>query len=316
MRLKQDEVATIVRRVVDYNMKTSLVAATFGVSRRRVQQLVKEYKDTGKIPVLQKRGRKPHSRYPPDIKTQVIEAKKKLRVGTVAVAKYLRKRREIRISNEHVHDILVEENMATRDPGKKGRRKPWVRYEREHPLSAVHIDWHYRPDGVKVCAIIDDCSRMILAIGEFPNISTDHAIDLLSGAMKKYSHIRDIREVITDHGPEFYANKRDKNGGANHKFENFLKENGIKHILCQVKHPQTNGKIEKFFDTYERNRYEFDTLEDFKHWYNCIRPHMSLDFDNLETPEQAFYARLTDVLVGNFMLMVEREINGNVGVKS
>jgi len=43
---------------------------------------------------------------------------------------------------------------------------------------------------------------------------------------------------------------------------------------------------------------------------------MSLDFDDLETPEQAFCARLTDVLVGNFMLMVEREMSENSEVKS
>jgi hypothetical protein len=28
----------------------------------------------------------------------------------------------------------------------------------------------------------------------------------------------------------------------------FLKEKGIKHILCGVNHPQTNGKQEKFHD--------------------------------------------------------------------
>ena len=44
------------------------------------------------------------------------------------------------------------------------------------------------------------------------------------------------------------------------------------------------GRLKKFFDIYDAHRWEFDSLEDFVHWYNCVRPHMSLDFENPETP--------------------------------
>jgi len=36
-------------------------------------------------------------------------------------------------------------------------------------------------------------------------------------------------------GSEFYANKRDKDGEADHAFENYCKEKGIKHLLCITK---------------------------------------------------------------------------------
>ena len=78
-------------------------------------------------------------------------------------------------------------------------------------------------------------------------------------------------------------------------------------MLCRVKHPQSNGKIEKFFDIYDQRRWEFESLEEFTYWYNHIRPHMSLDFDNLETPYQAFNHRLQDVFVGNYMEMIKRD---------
>ena len=121
-----------------------------------------------------------------------------------------------------------------------------------------------------------------------------------------YSYIRNIRQIISDHGSEFYATRRDKYGYADHRFEKFCEDNGINQVLCRVAHPQTNGKLEKFFDVYDNHRWEFDSLDEFTHWYNCIRPHMSLDFENLETPYQAFYNRLQDVFVGNFMIMVDR----------
>ncbi len=38
---------------------------------------------------------------------------------------------------------------------------------------------------------------------------------------------------------KFYANKRDKNGEADHKFEIYCKGQGIHQILCSVGHPQT-----------------------------------------------------------------------------
>ena len=71
-----------------------------------------------------------------------------------------------------------------------------------------------------------------------------------------------------------------------------LKSKRIKQILCKVKHPQSNGKIERWFACYYRNRHAFDTKEKFMYWYNDLRPHRALKFDKLETPSQAFVRKL------------------------
>ncbi len=76
------------------------------------------------------------------------------------------------------------------------------------------------------------------------------------------------------------------------KFKKFLDDNGIKQILCRIKHPQSNGKVERSFHTYEQHRDAFPTAEAYKHWYNHIRPHMSLNFEELETPWQAFQRKM------------------------
>ena len=69
-------------------------------------------------------------------------------------------------------------------------------------------------------------------------------------------------------------------------------EKGIKQILCKIKHPQSNGKVEKWFDTYDNHRYAFKTKEEFIKWYNEVRPHRSLNFEILETPQQAFIRKM------------------------
>ena len=51
-------------------------------------------------------------------------------------------------------------------------------YEREHSMSAGHIDW-FDKDGVKFCAIIDNASRKILAAEEFQSANTANSIAIL-----------------------------------------------------------------------------------------------------------------------------------------
>lgn len=95
-----------------------------------------------------------------------------------------------------------------------------------------------------------------------------------------------ISQCITDHGTQFIKSL----GEA--RFAKFLEKQGIKHILCRIKHPQSNGKSEKFNDLYKNHRHAFATKEDFTKWYNEIRPHRSLNFEELETPEQAFWRKM------------------------
>jgi len=60
----------------------------------------------------------------------------------------------------------------------------------------------------------------------------------------------------------------------------------------QIKYPQSNGKMERWFDCYNRNREAFETRGKFLFWYNKIRSHRILNFDLLETPSQAFIRKL------------------------
>ena len=57
--------------MVKENRDTEVIAKTYGVSRRRIQQLAKEYKETGTYPVLNMK-RRPQT-YLNDEQKQVIE---------------------------------------------------------------------------------------------------------------------------------------------------------------------------------------------------------------------------------------------------
>jgi len=308
MTLSNEDVRAIVIRVVDCGLDTQYVANQFEITVRRVQQLANEYRRTEIVPVLRKRGRKPWSKHSEDLDKLIIQVQKKYKMCAVGIGHYLRKRYSLHVGNNAIHRILLENGLATENPNMKVRKKPWIRYERSQSLSAVHMDWHLAKNDKWVCFVEDDSSRKILAGVECERRSSEAAINLLEQVDARYGSIRKVREVITDHGSEFYANKRDKDGNADHAFENYCKDNGINQILCRYNHPQSNGKMEKWFHTYDRFRSEFESLEEFLHWYNEVRPHMSLDYKNLETPEQAFWERLSGYLVGAFMESCEREV--------
>jgi transposase InsO family protein len=101
----------------------------------------------------------------------------------------------------------------------------------------VYTDYHYIVDGRYLCTILDDASRKILAAGEFDYKTSENALFVLRQAIcecESWNH--QVLAVLTDHGSEFYANKRDANGHADHEYEQFLKDQGIKQILCGVNH--------------------------------------------------------------------------------
>jgi len=293
--------------VVEWGWDVKQVAANFGVTPTRIYQLAKEYRETGVYPVIHIRGRKPQPITNSE-RILIVETKKMINAGSAMVAEYIRVKYGIHIGNNRVHEVLLEEGLTEPDPSKQNRRRPWVRYEREHSLSAVHMDWYTADDGVtQVCVVIDDASRMVLAGGEFTEQTSEHSIFLLKQAYEKYQHISPIREVITDHGTQFYAVKRDYLGEADHSFENFCNDYGIKQVLARVKHPQTNGKVERWFQTYRKNRARYRSFDEFIAWYNQVRPHMSLDRSRMETPEMAFYRKAVDIIRGNCIAMIVRE---------
>lgn len=242
----------------------------------------------------------------------ILEVQKEQKLGARRLEKIIKFKQGKHIPHNRIHQVLLKNGLAKENKNKKKRRKAWIRYERKHSLTAVHLDWHTGKIVKKeVCVVEDDSSRYILAGGEFDAATAETSISLVQGVLNNYAWIRKIEQVITDRGTQFYANKKDKNDESESRFEAFLIENEIKHIKARVKHPQTNGKVEKWYDLYEKYRSEFKTFVDFVKWYNTVRFHESLDQKHfLQTPENAFWSRLpVESKLNIFLKRMEAEIN-------
>ncbi|MGB8936608.1 MAG: integrase core domain-containing protein, partial [Candidatus Nitrosopolaris sp.] len=62
---------------------------------------------------------------------------------------------------------------------------------------------------------------------------------------------------------------------------NLYYRRSFSNILGRVHHPQTTGKIERFYETFQSKIEHFNSMEQFVIWYNTKRPHMSLNWDQL-----------------------------------
>ena len=121
--------------------------------------------------------------------------------------------------------------------------------------------------------------------------NTENSKLVVDQLVERYWWLCPMRELIMDHGAEFGAHRVHEDGKWDSDFKKHLERHGIKPILAKVKHPQTNGKLERWFGEYQRHRLAFSSFEEFREWYNN-RPHGSLEFEHLETPEKAFRRKM------------------------
>lgn len=285
---------TKVRYILRQNrnqVATKEIAWDIKVSQRRVQQIIKQYKETGQEPILGEKIGRPPKPYDESEAEMVRELHTRYRFGARMLEPVIRKQYKIFISHNRIHMYLKEQGLAQDDETKQKRRK-WVRYERKHSLSAGHIDWHEcEGTNIKVCVILDDASRIVLAGGEFSEINTENSMLVIDQMVDRYWWLCPMRELILDHGSEFGAHRVHDDGTWSSEFKDHLEKYNIKPILARVKHPQTNGKLERFFQEYKKHRQAFSSFDEFINWYND-RPHGSLNFQSLETPEMAFRRKM------------------------
>ena len=254
------------------------------ISIRRVNQIWQKYLVSGVLPEVGKKVGRPSIKASPEDMELVKKAYQEYRVSATTLERIIERDHGKHLPHNRIHAILVTLKLARKVPTKVIRKKDWIRYERRHSLTAVHIDWHDAGDSIWVFAVIDDASRKLLALIERGSPTVEASIEAMQEALKHGK----IGQCISDHGSQFTVNIVD----GNSRFREFLDANSIKQILCRIKHPQSNGKVEKWFETYDNHRSAFQTREGFMTWYNEKRPHRSLNFAILETPSMAFERKL------------------------
>ena len=190
------------------------------------------------------------------------------------------------VSLRKISQVMVEQGFQKPCPK---RRKPrrYKRYEWPLPNYMWHTDWHVikasKLKGENLIVYLDDCSRKVMSycIGR---PTTRNSLFALYSAIAR--NLVTPFQLNSDHGSQFIPNKYDKKGKASHEFQEALEEMCIIFVPSKVRHPQTNGKIERFFGILDAEFDErFETFDQFIDWYNDQRPSEAVDY---MTPNEAY----------------------------
>lgn len=205
-------------------------------------------------------------------------------------------------SSSTIHNIFKKHNINRLDKEMKGNsKKEKQRIIKEHAGELGHIDCHYLPRNIiendnkryYLIALMDDASRIVF-VKVIPDIQ---ALTVMFATLELTTILRnkygiEFKEILSDNGSEFGGGAA-INNKYTHPFERLLKELEIKHRYTKPYHPQTNGKIERFWKTLNEDLIDemvFDSLDHLEEevmryslYYNELRPHSGIN--NL-TPKQ------------------------------
>ena len=279
-------------------MTNARIAETMCISVRWVKKISARYSniDADKIVYPMPMGRPRDSLPGRREHSTVLTARRENHVGAVRLHRRIEESTGMNIPYNRIHKILRDEDLASEQP-KKSKRRKWIRFERTYSNSMWHTDYKQLDNGRWFLCYEDDASRFVAGYGVFEHATTENALAVLEEAIKNHGK---PASIMTDRGSQFYANASEAKKKGVSEFEKRLVSLGIQQILAGVRHPQTNGKLERLHGELQRKLPEFeaimmrksDPVDLFMRWYNHERPHMSLGRGGEETPAEAFVRKM------------------------
>ena len=206
------------------------------------------------------------------IESKVIGLRNKTGYGANKIACFVKE-----ISESSIKRILTKYKLTNSNPRRKKRLK-YVRWQRHHSNSLWQMDISDQKIKDKYCfAVIDDCSRYCIGLIDLNIVTTNVVTQILDGLGRIHGF---PREILTDNGNVFGLRSKHS------KFDRWCKKRGIKHIRTAIHSPTTTGKIERFFQTLDRELKFCKCHQDFRMRYNHFRPHTSLEG---KTPAEIYF---------------------------
>jgi len=270
----------VITAVVVEKRPVSEVARSYGVARSWVYTLLARYREEGEG-AFEARSRRPKTspRAIPDAAVSLITEVRKdlagrgLDAGPQTIAWHLEHHHGIRVSAATVSRYLARNGLVTPDPRKRPRSS-CLRFAAELPNQCWQADFtHYRLAGgtdTEILAWLDDHSRYLLRITAHRHVAGPTVVTEFRAAVAEHGI---PASTLTDNGLVFTTRFSGGRGGRN-GFEAELRRLGVRQKNSRPAHPQTQGKIERLWQT-------------LKNWLTA------------QAPQPATIAQL-QVLLGNF----------------
>jgi transposase InsO family protein len=283
-----------VRFVLEASREAGNLAAVcreFGISRPTGYVWLRRYQAQG-VRGLCERSRRPQQvpgRTPPEVEQEIVELRRRRPDWGARKLQVLLAGRGVELPAGTIHRVLVRCGLVR----EQDRHRPAPqRFEREAPNQLWQMDFK-SPKGwdhaVGPLSVLDDCSRYAVLLRGLWTTRGEAVREQLEGAFQSYGM---PLEMLMDHGIPWWSGQGPRGWT---RLTVWLMKLGIGLRFSGVRHPQTQGKVERFHGTLEQARrkrgipvaeLQQQWLDEFREEYNQERPHEAL---GMKTPASVWF---------------------------
>ena len=275
--------------VVEHRLTAAVVSQSYGIPVTTVMEWAKRYRQGGPDALSSRvMDAEPGSRTAAgrggDVRRQAVVHSKRQHPeqGTRKIRDVLARFEGLGVSESTVRRVLHEEGLLQVRPEKVTKpRADDHRFERAEPNQLWQSDIFTfllrRHERLYVAAFMDDYSRYLVSLVVAHHQKSSLVMEALQRGIAEYGT---PKEILTDQGRQYTAWR------GTTEFEEELRRQGIRHVKSRPHHPQTCGKIERFWKTLWDeflSRTVFADFADcerrialFVQAYNFKRPHQGI----------------------------------------
>jgi transposase InsO family protein len=258
----------------------------FDISAPTGYEWLRRYQAGGYEAVREKSRRPQHSpeQTSPEKEHRIVELREQRPDWGARKLQGLLKKENIRLPVITIHRILLRRGMVR---AQDRHRAAVQRFQREAPNQLWQMDFK-GPVGweapVGPLSVLDDCSRYAVALQGTWSTRAEAVRERLEEAFLECGV---PEEMLMDHGTPWW-NMKAITGAT--WLTLWLVKQGIQLHFSGYRHPQTQGKVERFHGAmaaalkkrgYPAKEHRQEWLDDFRQEYNYVRPHEAL---GMQTP--------------------------------
>jgi transposase InsO family protein len=266
------------------NANRTATCRAFGISRKTGYKWLRRQAEAGSVAVLSDQSRRPHGsprRTGVRVTARVVALRERYGWGGEKLVPLLAAE-GIAVAARTVDRIIAREGLTRHDVAPTPAPH---RFEQPAPNDLWQMDakGHYPVGPGARChplSVLDDHSRYAVGLYALPTL---HAARVQRALVECFERYGVPAAMLMDHGTPWYA---PSNAAGLSRLSVFLLNQGIRLLHGRVRHPQTQGKVERFHRTLgERLRWWgvpktlrgfARAFAEFRAEYNDVRPHEAL----------------------------------------
>ncbi len=263
----------------------SSLCAEFGISRPTGYLWLRRYKEQG-LSGIAEHSRRPHCsprRMAPGLEQAVVQMRLHYPDWGARKLRVVLSREGVELPRNTIHRILLRHDLI-RDANQRSSTPQ--RFERKQPNQLWQMDFKGPkgwPQPVGPLSVLDDHSRYLIALAANGNTQGEPVQRQLEEAFQRCGV---PEEMLMDHGSPWWGHLSPL---GHTRLSLWLMRQGIRLHWSRIRHPQTQGKVERFHGSLQRALERRGVpqqslqawLDKYRWEHNHVRPHEAL---NMKTP--------------------------------